>query len=342
MRLYRVKAFTGIDGLQRVDEPDPVAPVAAQVLVRVRATSINFRDWMGLIGGLQAVEGGMVPNHIPMCDGAGEVVAVGPSARRVKVGDRVAMTFHPTWIDGAIPDDFNVLGRSAGPNDGCLTEFTTVDQSEVVTLPDHLSFEEAATLPCAGVTAWAALRGQVSKLEPGEDVLVMGSGGVSILGLQLAKIAGARVIATTSSPAKMDRLRELGADVVIDTSAGPGWYKAVQEATGGRGVDVTLDVGGATGWRDSILSTRRSGRISLIGALDMQPGEMPALFMMRGINLNPTRVGSRRHFEDMNRAIAQTGMRPVIDKVFAFEEAAAAFQHFASGTRIGKVVIRID
>ncbi len=342
MRLYRVTSFTGLDGLKRLEEPDPAAPVAGQVQVRVCATSINFGDLLDLSGGLQGTEGGMAPNHIPMADGAGEVVAVGPLVTRVKVGDRVAMTFHPTWIDGPIPDDFCVLGRASGPCEGCLAEFKVVDQSELVIVPDHLSFEEAATLPCAGVTAWAALRGQVGKLEAGEDVLVMGSGGVSVFALQFAKIAGARVIATTSSPAKMDRLRELGADVVVDTSGGAGWHEAVLKATGSRGVDVALDVGGASSWRETMLSTRRCGRVSLVGMLSMQEGDMPVVFSMRGINLNPTRVGSRRHFEDMNRAISQAKMRPVIDSVFGFDQVRAAFEHFSTGTRMGKVVIRID
>ncbi len=341
MKLYRVTSFTGLSGLTQLEEPDPAAPVAGQVVIRLRATSINFRDWLSLQGFMQGVEGGMAPNHIPMCDGAGEVVATGPLVTRTKVGDRVSLSYHPSWIDGPIPDDFNSLGRGRGLNDGCLAQYTVVDQSEVVIVPDHLSFEEAATLPCAGVTAWAALRGQVG-LEAGEDVLVMGSGGVSVFALQFAKISGARVIATTSSPSKMDRLRELGADVVIDTSGGSGWHKAVQEATNGRGVDVTLDVGGATGWLDSILSTRRCGRMSLIGALDMTPGDMPVMFMMRGVNLNPTRVGSRKHFEDMNRAIGLAKMHPLIDSVYSFDDAPAAFEHFSTGTRMGKVVIRID
>lgn len=153
MHLYRVTSFTGLDGLTQLEEPDPAAPAAGQVVVRLRATSINFRDWLGLQGAMQRVDSGMAPNHIPMCDGAGEIVATGPLATRVKVGDRVALTYHPSWIDGPIPDDFTSLGRGSGPNDGCLAQYTVVDHNEVVIVPDHLSFEEAATLPCAGVTA---------------------------------------------------------------------------------------------------------------------------------------------------------------------------------------------
>lgn len=339
MKLYRVPQFDGPDGLTLCEEPDPSPPVAGQVVVRLRATSINFRDLMGLQGLLQ-IGTGMTPNHIPMCDGAGEVVAVGEGVTRARLGNRVALTFHPTWIAGRIPDDFNVLGRSCHLNDGLLAQFTKVHQSEIVIIPDHLSFEEAATLPCAGVTAWAALQGQVS-LRPGDDVMVMGTGGVAVIALQLAKAAGARVIATTTTPAKQDRLRELGADIVVDSSVS-GWSQSVLDATGGRGVDIALDVGGPTGWAETIKSTRECGRISLVGALDRSMGDMPSLFMRRGITLNPTRVGSREQFEQMNRAIMQARIVPVIDRVFGFDEAAEAFRYFASATRIGKVVIRID
>ncbi|MDO7836709.1 NAD(P)-dependent alcohol dehydrogenase [Sphingobium sp. HBC34] len=339
MKLYRVPAFTGPDALTQCVEPDPAPAVAGQVIVRLRATSINFRDLMGLQGMLQFGTG-MTPNHIPMCDGAGEVVSVGENVTRVKPGDRVALTFHPGWISGRIPDDFNMLGRGRHLNDGLLAQYTKVDQSEVVVVPDHLSFEEAATLPCAGVTAWAALQGQ-THLRAGEDVMVMGTGGVAIFALQLAKAAGARVIATTTTAAKQQRLRDLGADVVVDSSAS-GWHKAVLAATGGRGVDVALDVGGPTGWAETIKSTRECGRVSLVGALDRSGGDMPSLFMMRGLSLNPTRVGSREHFEQMNRAIMQARIVPVIDRSFSFDRAAEAFRYFESASRIGKVVIQIE
>jgi NADPH:quinone reductase-like Zn-dependent oxidoreductase len=340
MKLYRVAEFIGPSGLQLCEEPDPTPPGPGQVIVRLRATSINFRDSIALRGFMQRVGTGMAPNHIPMCDGAGEVSAVGAGVTRCKVGDHVALTFHPTWIAGRIADDFNILGRSCGPNDGLLAQYTTVHQSEVVITPAHLSFEEAATLPCAGVTAWAALNGQVH-LNPGDDVLVMGTGGVAIFALQLAKFAGARVIATTTSPAKQARLRELGADAVVDASQA-GWHAAVLDHTAGRGVDVALDVGGSSGWPETIRAVRECGRISLIGALDMTGGDMPGIFMMRGLHLNPTRVGSREQFEQMNRAITQARIRPVIDKVFEFHEAASAFEYFDTASRIGKVVIRID
>lgn len=225
-----------------------------------------------------------------------------------------------------------------------LTEMILVDESEVVQLPDHLSFEEAATLPCAGVTAWAALH-DAKPLLPGENVLVQGTGGVSVLALQLAKLSGARVIATTTSAAKMDTLRQLGADVVIDASAGPGWHKGVLEATEGRGVDLAVDVLGSSHWPDTIPATRTNGRISFVGSLDGwsegQSDDLMRVLFMKGLRSYQTRVGSHQHFEQMNRAIAAHEMRPFIDRVFDFDDAPAALDYLHSGgSRIGKIVIQ--
>jgi NADPH:quinone reductase-like Zn-dependent oxidoreductase len=338
MKLYRVRSFGDFAGLQQTEEPPPAAPVARQVLVRVHATSLNFRDLLGLKGALQVSGPGMAPDHIPLCDGAGEVVAVGPDVTRVKVGDRVAATFHPGWIGGPAPHDLNVLGRSSGRNDGMLTEFTRVDESELVIVPPHLSFEEAATLPCAGVTAWYALHGAQALLA-GEDVLTIGTGGVSLFALQFAKLAGARVIATTTSPQKVDVLKQLGADVVIVTADDPKWHRQVLAATEGRGVDVAVDVVGGDVFTHAMQSTRPNGRMSLVGVLSRSTEGASPLFRARGLNLHPTRVGSRFHFEQMNRAIAVNRLKPVIDRVFAFDDARAAFEHFETGVRIGKTVI---
>lgn len=338
MKLYRVRSFTGVDGLESVVEAQTADPAARQVLVRIRASSLNFRDLIALQGLLQAVPPGMAANCIPLCDGAGEVVAVGEDVTRVKPGDRVALTFHRDWTAGPVPHNLNVLGRGTGVNEGTLTEFSTVDESELVHLPAHLSYEEGATLPCAGVTAWYALHGAMP-LYSGEEVLVLGTGGVSIFALQLAKLAGARVIATTTSPEKMDTLRAFGADVVIDASRGPGWSEQVLTATDGRGVDVTVEVVGATSWTDSVQATRCNGRISLVGALSGRNDVNIGASTLKGLNLHPTRVGSRLHFEQMNRAIDANGLRPVIDRTFEFDAAKAAFEYFDHGTRIGKVVI---
>jgi NADPH:quinone reductase-like Zn-dependent oxidoreductase len=337
MKLYRVRSFGDFAGLQQTEEPPPAAPVARQVLVRVRATSLNFRDLLGLKGALQVSGPGMAPDHIPLCDGAGEVVAVGSEVTRVKVGDHVAATFHPGWIAGPPPHDLNVLGRSSARNDGMLTEFTRVDESELVIVPPHLSFEEAATLPCAGVTAWYALHGPQALLA-GEDVLTIGTGGVSLFALQFARLAGARVIATTTSPQKVDVLKKLGADIVIDTSDDPQWHRQVRAATEGRGVDVAVEVIGGDVLTAAMQATRPGGRMSLVGALS-RSSEISPVFRGRGLTMNPTRVGSRLHFEQMNRAIAANRLKPVIDRVFAFDDARAAFEHFDTGVRIGKTVI---
>lgn len=337
MKVYR-QTTPGIDGLQLCDMPDPATPVGRQVLMRVRASSLNFRDLLSLKMGVpsQYVVG---TGHFPMCDGAGEVVATGADVTRVQPGDRVAATFHWDWIGGPIPPTLNTYGRGTQGDDGMLTELTLVDESELVHLPGHLSFEEGATLPCAGVTAWCALHHDMPLL-PAEDVLVQGTGGVSVFALQFAKLSGARVIATTTTPGKMDTLRKLGADVVIDASGGPGWHQAVLDATAGRGVDVTIEVGGPTTWDDAVKATRENGRISMVGALGGRSQGVNLAFMMRGLHLHPTRVGSRLHFEQMNRAIDYYGIRPVIDRVFGFEEARDAFDYFEHGSRVGKVVIR--
>jgi NADPH:quinone reductase-like Zn-dependent oxidoreductase len=340
MRLYRVREFGGREGLQMTDEPSPPEPTGRQVLMRVRASSLNFRDLGALKGHLQMIPPGMTQDHIPLSDGAGEVIAVGRDVGRLKPGDRVAATFHPAWISGPAPEGLNILGRGSERDNGMLTELSLLDESELVVLPSRLSFEEGATLPCAGLTAWRALHGTPVPLLPGEDVLVMGTGGVSVFALQFAKASGARVIATTTSPAKMDALRDLGADVVIDASRGAGWSQPVLEATGGRGVDLAVQVVGGASWNDTIQATRPGGRVSAVGQVGGF-GEGPSpFFALRGVALNPIRVGSRDDFVQMNRGIAANGVRPVIDCVFEFEAAREAFQHFEEGARIGKVVIR--
>lgn len=337
MKSYR-QTTLGLEGLQLVEEAEPGMPTGRQVLVRIRASSLNFRDLLLLKTGVPA-QYLVGTGRFPACDGAGEVLAVGSDVTRVRPGERVAATFHWDWIAGPIPPTLNTYGRGTKGNDGMLTEMTLVDESELVHLPEHLSFEEGATLPCAGVTAWYALRGDLPLL-PGEDVLVQGTGGVSVFALQHAKLAGARVIATTTSPGKMDALSEMGADVVIDASGGAGWHEQVLAATAGRGVDLTVEVGGSASWQDTVKATREHGRISLVGAVGGRDKGVGWDFTGRGLHLHPTRVGSRLHFEQMNRAIAFHALRPVIDRIFDFEDARAAFEYFEHGSRIGKVVIR--
>jgi NADPH:quinone reductase-like Zn-dependent oxidoreductase len=340
MRLYRVRRFGGRDGLQMTEEPSPAEPIGRQVLMRVRASSLNFRDLGDLKGYLQMIPPGMADDHIPLSDGAGEVVAVGCGVTRFKPGDKVAATFHPAWISGSAPEGLNILGRGCERDNGMLTEFSLLDESELVHLPSHLSFEEGATLPCAGLTAWHALHGTPAPLLPGEDVLVMGAGGVSVFALQFAKASGARVIATTTSPSKMEALCELGADVVIDASGGAGWHAQVLQATDGRGVDLTVQVVGGAVWNDTVQATRPGGRIGMVGQLGGFGEGLSPFFVMRGITPYPIRVGSRDAFAQMNRAISANRLHPVIHQAFEFEASAEAFRHFEEAPRVGKVVIR--
>jgi len=344
VKLYRIMQFER-GGLKQCEEADPGPPVARQVLVRLHASSLNFKDRF-LYGGGDYAKNITGLGGIPLCEGAGVVHAVGPDVTRAAVGDRVAVAVHWDWIGGEIPDSFNIFGRGPRGNDGMLTQMTLLDESELVHLPDSLSFEEAATLPCAGLTAWSALHHGVPLL-PGETVLVQGTGGVSVFALQFAKLSGARVIATTTSRSKMDTLNQLGADVVVDISGGPGWCKDVLAATEGRGVDVVIDVIGTSFWGDTIPATRENGRMSLVGSMDgwgegTGGGSMQSLFM-RGLQIYPTRVGSREHFVQMVRAIGAHKLHPVIDRIFDFDDAAGAFDYnIFGGGRIGKIVIRHD
>lgn len=337
MKVYRIASYDGPGGLRLTDEPTPDGPVGRQVVMRVRASSINFRDLIDIQGHM-AKWYPLADGRIPLCDGVGEVVAVGPDVRRVKTGDRVAAIFHARWMAGPPPHDLNILGRSAEANDGMLTEYTKVDESELVRLPEHLSYEEAAALPCAGVTAWWSLFGPAT-LMPGETVLIQGTGGVSIFALQFARAINARVIATTTSPSKAQTLRDMGAEVVIDAANGVDWSKAVLDATDGVGVHWAVNIAGGDSFEMSVKAIRHNGRLVMVGQREGPMKNISANFMSRGVNIHNTRVGSRDNFEHMNRALEAAKIKPVIDRVFKFEEAPAAFEYFASAKHIGKVVI---
>lgn len=335
MKRYVLKVI-GLDGLKMEDAPEPPHPGPGQVLVRMRAASLNFRDLL-IVGGMY---GPFVPDQVMLSDGAGDVIEVGAGVTRVKGGDRVALTFHMDWIGGELDPGMNLQGRGSGNgNDGVLQEYVCVSQHEVVLLPAHLSFEEGASLPCAAVTAWVSLCGQ-GPFNAGETVLTQGTGGVSIFAVQIAKLFGVRVIATSSSPDKLARLRELGADETIDYIRNPDWDQEVLALTGGRGVDVVVEVGGKGTLPRSMAAARVGGRISVVGLLTGMP-EVGADLLLRVQRLHGIRVGSLEHFEQMNRAIALHGLHPVIDRVFGFEEALQAFAHLQSQRHIGKVVIRI-
>ncbi len=337
MKVYEVqKGSTSLDGLLPAERPDP-QPGWHQVLIRVRAVSLNYRDHMVVIG--RYMGGAVSRNTIPLSDGAGEVVAVGPGVTRFKTGDRVAGTFFQIWADGPRSKLVPALGV---PLDGMFAEYVALAEEGVVAIPPSLSFEEAATLPCAGVTAWSALMVLGNRVKAGDTVLCLGTGGVSTHALQFAKAAGANVIVTSSSDKKLERARGLGAWAGINYKTHPEWDKEVQSLTHGRGVDHVVEVGGIGTLERSYNSIGFGGKIALIGFLGGQTGQQePYALMMKGGSLHGVGVGNTAMFEDMNRAIEANGIKPVVDKVFPFDETPAAFRQFAAGDFFGKVVVTI-
>ncbi len=336
MKAYRFDKFDGLDDLRMREEADP-QPQRGEVLVRVRAVSLNFRDIAMLRGRYPRA---YRPGHIPASDAAGEVVAVGEGVEAFKLGDRVMGTFHPRWFGGEMPS--TILSDSYGAlNDGWLTELKAVSQEAVVPLPGALTYEEASTLPCAGLTAWTALTGP-RPIRAGHSVLVQGSGGVSIFALQLARAAGATVFATTSSDGKIDVLKALGAQEVVNYVAEPEWGKRVRLLAGGRGVDRVVEVGGPGTIAQSLRAVAVEGEIASIGFLSTDnPGIDFFALKASGASFRNIVVGDRAGLLELNRAVAATGLKPIIDKVFAFEDAQAAFAHLESGAHLGKVVIRV-
>ncbi len=322
-----------IDALKVVERPDPKAG-PGQVVVRVRAASLNYRDQAAVTGNyFQQV----TQDTIPLSDGAGEVIEVGEGVLTLKVGDRVAGTFTQPDPKGPANGPPMPMGL---PLDGMLTEKVLMHEVGAIKLPDGYSYEEGACLPCAGVTAWNCLFGVGKPVRPGDTVLVLGTGGVSIWGLQFAKAAGCRVVATTSRDAKAQRLQALGASDVINYKTHEDWDQQVMKVTGGRGVDCVVEVGGAGTLQRSYNSIARGGKIGLIGVLT-QGTSNPHTLMMKGGNLHGIFVGGRDLFEQMNAAINANGIKPVIDKVFPFDQVKDAFRHAESGDFVGKVVIAV-
>jgi NADPH:quinone reductase-like Zn-dependent oxidoreductase len=337
MRTYIIQQGSStLDGLKQIHRPEP-QPTANQVLIRVHATSLNFRDNLVVNG---AYFGGPMKNDlVPLSDGAGEVISVGSAVKRFKQGDRVAGTFFQTWYDGAMQYSRPAMG---GSTDGMLCELVALHEDGLVHLPDGYSFEEGATLPCAAVTAWHALTATRSPLKPGQTVLCLGTGGVSIFALQFAKTAGARVIITSSSNDKLARAKELGVDEGINYKEIPDWEKKIAELTSKRGVDHVIEVGGPGTLAKSYKAVASEGQIALIGVVAGNKGDTnPLSMMMKGANLQGIYVGTTKMFEDMNRAITQHKIRPVIDRIFAFDQAPEAYRILPSGNHFGKLVITI-
>lgn len=337
MRAYRFDSFDNLDELRLREEPDP-RPQRGEVLVRVRAVSLNFRD-IAILRGRYPRKA--VPGLIPTSDGAGEIVAVGEGVEAFAVGDRVLGAFHPRWFGGEMPSTIQRDSYGA-ESDGWLCELKAVSQEAVVRAPDTLSYEAASTLPCAGLTAWTALSGP-TPVRAGHTVLVLGSGGVSLFALQLARTVGAKVIATTSSARKADQLKALGAHEVVNYADDSQWGKAVRAVTGGRGVDRVVEVGGPGTIAQSLRAVALGGEIASIGFLSTEnPGIDFFQLKSSGASFRNITVGDRAGLLELGRVVAATGLQPIIDQVFAFDDAKAAFSHLESGAHMGKVVIRLD
>jgi NADPH:quinone reductase-like Zn-dependent oxidoreductase len=336
MKAYQITGTEGLSALRQVTLNDP-KPKAGEVLVRIRACCLNYRDYMNVMG-IKGVTG-PIP-RIPCSDGAGEVLALGEGVSGWSIGQKVVIPFMPTWIEGGFTQQHSSQALG-GAVDGLLREIACVSADSLLAVPEHLSLEEAATLPCAAVTAWDALfeRGD---LKAGETVLVLGTGGVSIFALQFAKSAGARVLATTSSEAKAERLRELGADAVHNYKNDPAWDDWALAQTDKLGVDRVIEIGGPETLNRSIKATRFGGHIALIGVLTGTSGDVQTVSILRkGIRLDGIYVGSRSMFARMLEHITAQQLRPVIDSTFEFDQAPAAFERIGSGQHLGKIVIRV-
>lgn len=336
MKVVELRGQFGLENLAFVERPDP-QPGAGQVLLRMRAASLNARD-------LMMVRGRYNPRQplplIPGSDGVGEVVAVGTGVLRVKAGDRVTPIFSQGWISGE-PTREKIRATLGGPLDGTLTESMVLDAEGVVHAPEHLSDEEAATLPCAAVTAWNALVG-LGALKPGQTVLVQGTGGVSAFALQFACLLGARVILTSSSDEKLERGRALGAAETINYVEFPDWGARVRELAGGDGVDLVVEVGGAGTLEQSLAAVRPGGQISLIGVLSGAAAQLSVIpVFMKQVRVQGILVGSRERFEQMNRAISQHKLRPAVSRIFPFEQTRDALEQLDAGRHFGKICLRI-
>jgi NADPH:quinone reductase-like Zn-dependent oxidoreductase len=335
MKVWQIQSF-GIDKLALVDLPQP-RPGRGEVLVKVHAGSLNYLDLLMVRGHYNPK---MAVPRIPCSDGAGEVVAVGEEVTSTSPGQRVAGIFMQHWLDGP-PTAESSRGALGGDIDGMLAEYVVLPQNGVVPIPEHLSYSEAATLPCAGVTAWNALE-NAAQVKPGDVVMIQGTGGVSIFALQFAKVVGATVLGTSSSDEKLERAKAMGLDAGLNYRQSPDWAKWVLKETGNRGADLIVEVGGAGTFAQSLQAVRFGGTVAQIGVLS--PSEQPlpiAPILHRQVRIHGVYVGSRAHFEAMNRAITANRMRPVVDRIFAFGEARDALNALQEAHHFGKIVIQV-
>jgi NADPH:quinone reductase-like Zn-dependent oxidoreductase len=336
MKAARIHQLGDRSGLRVDDLPEPT-PGPGEAAVRIHAASLNYRDLLVLKG---LYNPKIALPAVPLSDGAGDVSAIGAGVSRVKVGDRVAAAFMPGWINGPATTAGGKTALGAG-GIGMLAETVVLPAEGLVKLPNHLTWEDAATLPCAAVTAWHALFSE-GHLQPDDIILTLGTGGVSLFAIQFAHALGARVIATTSRDDKAERLRAMGVNDIINYQTTPDWDKAVRALTGGDGVSHVVEVGGAGTLSRSLRAVKTAGRVSLIGVLTGGKSEVDVLpILMRNLTVQGIYVGSRAMFEDMNLSIEKHALRPVIDRVFSLDETAEAYRYLESGAHFGKVVIRI-
>jgi len=336
MKAWILDGGFGINHLRHGVRPEP-SPGPGEVCLRMEAWSLNYRD-------LLIIHGRYNPHlklpHIPCSDGVGVVEVAGPGVTHLKVGQRVATCFMPQWIYGPLTRA-GIKSALGGEVPGVLSEYAILPARGVIPVPDHLDAIEASTLPCAALTAWNALFESAS-LRPGQSILTLGTGGVSLFAIQMAKQAGLRVLATTGTPAKAEKLKTLGVDHVLFHHDNPDWGSQAGDLAGGEGVDLVVEVGGAGTLEQSLRAVRPGGIISLIGVLAQNPHGGPNLLpiLMKHVNLQGIFVGSRSMFESMNKALSSWQLKPVIDRVFTFDEAPQAVAHLTSGKHIGKVCIK--
>lgn len=335
MKAYEIHSF-GLDGLKATERPTP-EPGAHQVLVKMQAWSLNYRDLMTITGRYNPR---LKLPQIPLSDGAGEIVAVGSEVKSFKTGDRVANTFFERWVSGEVSDDKVKTALGAG-RDGVLAEYVVLHEDGVIPIPAHLTYTEAATLPCAGLTAWNALVAE-GKINAGDTILTLGTGGVSLFALQFAKLNGARVIITSSSDEKLAKAKQLGAEHTINYKQHPDWGKQIRKLTGGCGVDLVVELGGAGTFNQSVMALKRGGQISLIGVLAPGTDVNIISILMNSIRVQGIFVGSREVFSAMNAAIELHNLHPIIDRTFGFEEVKEAFKLMESGGHFGKICISIQ